>query len=207
MENLNNKPVKIIGYEESAFTRGLIKMSKEKEYTNLLKKNNVSSVDTISPEEFINLKNKTYYQYTIGFSLDMIMRKKICDIIDEENLDCPTFIDSNAVILGDCNIGKGVLIGPFSLIQNCTIENYCFIEAYCLVAHDVTLGRNTILHPGSMIAGKTTIGENCTFGFKSSVINNVNVSDNVNLGAFSNITKDITKSGNYVGTIARRIGE
>jgi hypothetical protein len=29
----------------------------------------------------------------------------------------------------------------------------------------------------------------------------------VTLGAFSNITKDITKSGRYVGTIARYVGE
>jgi UDP-3-O-[3-hydroxymyristoyl] glucosamine N-acyltransferase len=69
------------------------------------------------------------------------------------------------------------------------------------------MGKNSIIHAGTLIAGKTTIGENCTFGFKSSAINKINIVDNVNVGAFSNITKDITKSGKYVGTIARYVGE
>jgi UDP-3-O-[3-hydroxymyristoyl] glucosamine N-acyltransferase len=63
------------------------------------------------------------------------------------------------------------------------------------------------LHSGVAIAGKTTVGENCTFKFKSSVLNNVNITDNVTVGALSNVTKDITKSGRYLGSIARYVGE
>jgi UDP-3-O-[3-hydroxymyristoyl] glucosamine N-acyltransferase len=206
-ELVKNKSVKIIGYEESALTQQYVQLSKQEEYVNIAKKYNVNSVDLISPEEFLSLQNKNDYQYFLAFSLDIVLKNNICNILDEENLDCPTFIDDTSVIHGDCKIGKGVFIGPFSTIQNCTIENYCIIESYCLLSHDVVLGKNSILHSGSMIAGKTKIGKNCNFGFKSGVINKVNIVDNVNLGAFSNITKDITKPGKYVGTIARYVGE
>ena len=206
-ELVKNKSVKIIGYEESALTQQYVQLSKLEEYVNITKKYNINSVDLISPEEFLSLQNKNNYQYFLAFSLDMVLKNKICNILDEENLDCPTFIDDTSVILSDCKIGKGVTIGPFSTIQNCTIGNYCIIESHCLIAHHVELGKNCIVHVGTLIAGRTTIGENCTFGFKSGVINKVNITDNVNLGAFSNITKDVTKPGRYVGTIARYVGE
>lgn len=208
MEIIKNKPIRTIGFEESSLTKTNINIANQvDQFAKLKEKYNITDIDIISPQEFLNLENKNAYQYFISFTLDMNLRKKVCDVLDKENLDCPSFIDETSIVYNSCIIGKGVSIAPFSLIQNCTIGNYCTIESHCLVAHNVNLGRNCIIHPGTLIAGKTNIGENCTFGLKSSVINNVNVVDNVNLGAFSNITKDITKPGRYVGTIAKYVGE
>jgi UDP-3-O-[3-hydroxymyristoyl] glucosamine N-acyltransferase len=76
-----------------------------------------------------------------------------------------------------------------------------------MVSHHVNLGRGSVVHAGTLIAGRTTIGEYCTFNFKSSIINNVTITDYVTIGAFSNVTKNITKPGKYVGSIARYVGE
>jgi UDP-3-O-[3-hydroxymyristoyl] glucosamine N-acyltransferase len=196
----NNKPIKLIGYPESSLTDGCL-------YHTIFS-GTKNKIDIIVPEKFLKLNNKFDYQYFIAFSLDMNLRKLVCDEIDNLELDCLTYIDDTCVVFNNSKIGKGVGIGPFStVLYDSTIKNHCFIESNCLIAHHVELGKNSIVHAGTLIAGRTNIGENCTFGFKSSIINNVNVTNNVSLGAFSNITKDITKSGRYVGSIARYMGE
>lgn len=194
----DKKSIKVIGYEQSSMT---------KDYVNFISKESKSDVSIVTPENFFDLDDHKKYQYIIGFCIDMEMRKKVCDIIDYYNLECISYIDNSSIILNNAEIGKGVFIGPFTTVEESIINNYIFIGCYCLIAHDVSLGRNTIINPGTLIAGKTTIGENCTFGLKSSAINKISITDNVNVGAFSNITKNITKPGRYVGTIARYVGE
>ena len=194
----NNKPIKIIGYPESAMTQN---------YLYFFSKNSTNPIEIITPKNFFTIENKNEYQYSVGFSLDINLRILVCNIIDNNDLDCFTYVDDTCIIFDTAKIGKGVTVGPFCHIQNCEIGNHCAIESYCLISHHVKMGKNSIIHAGTLIAGKTTIGENCTFGFKSSAINKINIVDNVNVGAFSNITKDITKSGRYVGSIARYMGE
>lgn len=195
----NNKAIKIIGYPESSMSDGCLN------WFSLESKN---TIDIITPEDFLNLNNKNNYQYFVGFSLDVNLRKHVCDEIDNSNLDCITYIHDSCIVFENTKIGKGVGIFPFSsVLYHANIQDYCWIETNCLIAHHVNLGRNCIIHAGTLIAGKTTIGENCTFGFKSSVINKISITNNVTLGAFSNATKNINKSGRYVGTIARYVGE
>ena len=195
----NDKPIKIIGYVESSMTDGFLN------WVSLESKN---KIEIITPELFLQLSNKFDYQYFVGFSLDMNLRKKICDEIDHLKLDCISYIDDKCVIFDNSKIGKGVFIGPFSsVLYYDEIEDHCWIESNCLISHHVKLGRGCVVHAGSLIAGRVLIGEYCTFGFKSSAINNISITDNVTIGAYSNVTKDITKPGRYVGSIARYIGE
>jgi len=195
----NNKSIRIIGYSESSMTDGCLN------WFSLESKN---TIQIITPENFLKLRDKFKYQYFVGFSLDMNLRKVVCDEIDNLELDCVTYIHDTCVGFDNCKIGKGVAIFPFStILYYSNIGNHCWIETHCLIAHHTTLGKGSILHVGTLISGKVTIGEYCTFGFKSSVINKINITNNVTLGAFSNATKDISKPGRYVGTIARYIGE
>lgn len=195
----NNKPIRIIGYPESSLTDGALQWF-------LLESKN--EIKIITPEKFLNLENKSKYQYFVGFSLDMSLKRIICDKIDELDLDCVTYVHDSCVTFDSSKIGKGVFIGSFcSILYHSNIQDHCWIECNCLITHHVNLGRGSVIHAGTLIAGRTTIGEFCTFNFKSSMINNVTMTDNVTVGAFSNVTKNITKSGRYVGSIARYIGE
>lgn len=195
----NNKPIKFIGYSESsAIETALTFVAKESQNT----------IEVITPEDFLTLSNKSDYQYLVAFCLDVELRKIVCDEIDNLDLDCITYVHDSCLVCDTCTLGKGVLIGAFSSALYLThIGNHCWIESYCLVAHHVNLGRSCVMHSGVAIAGKTTIGENCTFKFKSSVLNNINITDDVTIGAYSNVTKDITKPGRYLGSIARYVGE
>jgi acetyltransferase-like isoleucine patch superfamily enzyme len=195
----NNKPIKFIGYNESSMVETALT------FVSLETQN---EIEVITPEVFLDLQNKSDYQYLVTFCIDTKLRKKICTLIDDLNLDCITWIHDDAVICDTCKIGKGVIIGQFtSALYSTEIENHCYVEPYCLVAHHVKLGRGCVVHTGTLIAGRTIIGENCTFKFKSSVIGKVTIVNDVIVGALSNVTKDITRSGRYLGSIARYIGE
>ena len=195
----NNKPIKVIGYSESSMVESAM---------NIVLTETQNTIDVITPEVFLNLENKFDYQYLVAFCIDIELRKKICEELDNLDLDCITYVDDTSLVGNNCILGKGVVIGPFSSTLYAThIGNHCWIESYCLVAHHVHLGRACVLHSGVAIAGKTIIGENCTFKFKSSVLNHLSIVDDVIVGAYSNVTKDITKPGRYVGSIARYIGE
>jgi len=195
----NDKPIKIIGYPESSLTDGAL------QWFSLESKNHI---EIITPETFLDLSSKSDYQYFVAFSLDMNLRKTICDLVDDLDLDCVSYIHDSSVLFDTCKIGKGVFIGAFSVaVQHCEVQNHCWIECYCLLPHHGKIGKGSIVHGGSLIAGRVTIGEYCTFNFKSSIINNINITDHVTVGAFSNVTKNITKPGRYVGSIARYVGE
>jgi UDP-3-O-[3-hydroxymyristoyl] glucosamine N-acyltransferase len=193
----NDKPIRVIGYPESSLTDGAV------QWFSLESKN---EIEIITPEVFLDLPNKSDYQYFVGFSLDMNLRKKVCELVDELELDCITYIHDSCVLFDTTKVGKGVFISSFTtLLYYARIADHCWIESYCLIAHHVEVGKGCVIHIGSLIAGRTVIGDYCTLGMKSSTINTINITDHVTIGAFSNVTKNITKPGRYIGSIARYV--
>jgi acetyltransferase-like isoleucine patch superfamily enzyme len=205
----SNKPIRVIGYPQSTITQeGLHFFSNEWH----------DEVLVITPDEFLSLPNKHDYQYMVFFTIDTELRIKIISIIEELSLECFSYINDTVVFYKDFKnlpaeeilkiIGHGTIIGPFSTVLiNSLIGNHCIIETYCLISHYVQIKNNVILHSGTMLAGRTIIGSNSVFNFKSSVLNALTVCDGVEVGALSNVTKDITVSGRYIGSVARYVGE
>jgi NDP-sugar pyrophosphorylase family protein len=205
----SNKPLRVIGISESTITQ---------EVLSFLPTETDSEFALITPDEFLTLTNKQDYQYLVFFTLDRELRKQIIDIIESQELDCFSVVHDTVIVYKDLKqlnkeemklvIGHGTVISPFSSVMvNATVGKHCIIETYCLVSHYCTLGNNVILHSGTMIAGRTNIGNNCELNFKSTVLNALNICDDVEVGAVSAVTKDITVSGRYIGTIARYVGE
>ena len=191
----NEKPLKIIGYDQSILTQD--SMFYGKNFVN-------EDCSIMSPEEFKLLINKDDFQYFVGFALNLKEREQTIDLLDEYDSDCVTYVHDSAVIHEGATIGKGSCVANFSTVmQGAVLGDHCFVETYCLISHNTTVGNNCMFHSGSMVAGKTTIGKNCMFNFKAGAINNIEICDNVTIGAFSNATKSITKEGVYVGTPAR----
>lgn len=193
----NDKPFKVIGYGESSLTQETLLFGKSFVH---------DDIEVISPQEFKNIKAKDEFQYFIGFGLDLVERREIVDLLEDQ--DCVTYVHDSALVFPNVKIGKGSCVANFSsVMQNAVIGDHVFIETYCLVSHNSTIGTNSILHSGTMIAGKTTVGENCMFNFKSAAINNISICDNTVVGAFSNVNKNIEKAGIYVGSPARLLKE
>jgi carbonic anhydrase/acetyltransferase-like protein (isoleucine patch superfamily) len=203
------KPVRVIGFKESTMTQeGVFWLRLEWKGT----------VEIINPNDFLESTNKEDYRYMVFFTLETELRKEVINVVNDLDLDCVTFIQETAIVYKDLStlqyddaikiVGKGSVVHAHSIVAlNSKIGNYCIVEAYCLVSHYVELGDNVILHSGTMIAGKTKIGAGSVFNFRSSALNNLSICNDVEIGAISNVTKDITKPGRYIGSIARYAGD
>ena len=121
-----------------------------------------------------------------------------------------------------CSIGDNTFIGPFVEIQkNVIIGKNCKIQSHSFICELVTIGNNTIIAHGVMFindlfaTGKpangdknfwksTTIGNNVSIGSNATILP-VNICNNVVIGAGSVVTKDIKKSGIYLGNPVKKV--
>ena len=67
------------------------------------------------------------------------------------------------------------------------------------IAHNVVIGENSAIAASCAIAGSTKIGNNFRMGGLSGVLGHLSICDDVTVGAHTLITKDINKSGEYIG--------
>ena len=114
--------------------------------------------------------------------------------------------------MGNVVLGNGVKVFPFATIHRASlgstiIEDNCAIGAYCNVGHNVHIKKNTILTPCVCVGGSTSIGEGCFIGMSATIRDGLVICDRVKIGMGALVTKDITQSGIYIGSPARRRGD
>ena len=194
----NHKPIRIIGYRESSMNQ---------EFVNEISKTHVCTV--VSPADFVTDMD-TDYQHIVSVTFDFQERKKMIELIDQNNLDLVTVIHDTSLVGSSppAKIGAGTFVFPFSTIAlGAQTGRHCIIGPYNLIGHYSQLGDNCITRPGVTISGKSTVGNNCVFNIKSTVTNKVTITDSVEILGLSNVVKDIDQPGRYAGSSARRISD
>ncbi|MEC7999675.1 MAG: UDP-3-O-(3-hydroxymyristoyl)glucosamine N-acyltransferase [Pseudomonadota bacterium] len=106
--------------------------------------------------------------------------------------------------LGKLLIGNNVEIGASCCIDRGALENTIIHDGVKLdnlihIAHNVVIGENSAIAASCAIAGSTKIGNNFRMGGLSGVLGHLSICDDVTVGAHTLITKDINKSGEYIG--------
>jgi acetyltransferase-like isoleucine patch superfamily enzyme len=196
----NGLPICIIGYENSSSVR---------ECLNFYKSHAGDRLHITPPQSFFDAPNRQSMQYVLPFFLDENQRNQAIRICDQEQLNCPSFVDESCKLYASADkiIPRGCLLAHHVCVyEGAVISKFTVVESFCLIGHWTTLGVSNHLSPGVMIAGKTRIGDNCTFGMRATVLNNLDICDNVYVGAVSVINKSINVSGRYVGSPARKVG-
>lgn len=107
----------------------------------------------------------------------------IVEIGDDVEVGANTTIDRAA--MGKTVIGRGVKID--NLVQ---------------VAHNVTIGEDSIIVAQVGISGSTRIGQNVTLGGQVGVAGHLKIGDNVMVGAQSGVAQDLPPNGAYTGSPA-----
>ena len=97
-------------------------------------------------------------------------------IEDEVEIGANTVIDR--ATMGSTRIRKGVKLD--NLIQ---------------VAHNVEIGKNTVIAAQAGIAGSTTVGANCQIGGQAGIVGHVHIEDRTLIQAQSGLTKSVRKPG------------
>ena len=109
--------------------------------------------------------------------------------------------------LGNVVIGDNVEIGANSCIDRSTvgstvIESGVKIDNLVQIAHNCTIGENTVIAAGCGIAGSVNIGKNCVFAGQVGVKDHITIGNQVIAGSQCGIHKDIPDKQAVLGTPA-----
>jgi UDP-3-O-[3-hydroxymyristoyl] glucosamine N-acyltransferase len=63
------------------------------------------------------------------------------------------------------------------------------------IAHNVEIGKNTVIAAQTGISGSTKIGENCIVGGQVGIVGHITIANKTSIGAQSGVGKSITKEG------------
>ena len=105
----------------------------------------------------------------------------------------------NVEIEDDVEIGANVTIDRASLGKT-TIKKGTKIDNLVQIAHNVTVGENSIIVSQVGIAGSATIGNNVILAGQTGVRDHVTVGNNVKAGGRTGITKDVPDNMLIMGT-------
>ena len=108
----------------------------------------------------------------------------------------------NVIIEDDVEIGANACIDK-SQMGSTIIRKGAKIDDLCMIAHNVEVGRNTVMAAMTGVAGSTKIGEHCIFGGQSGIAGHITIADNTSLGAQTGVLGSIKTPGQaFMGTPA-----
>lgn len=102
----------------------------------------------------------------------------------------------NVIIEDNVDIGSGSTIDRATL-GSTIIRKGVKLDNQIQIAHNVEVGKNTVIAAQTGIAGSTKVGENCMIGGQVGIVGHIVIGNNVKVQAQSGITKSI-KDGNTV---------
>ena len=100
----------------------------------------------------------------------------------------------NVIIEDDVEIGANTCIDK-SQMGSTIIQRGVKIDNLCQIAHNVEVGRNTVMSAMVGIAGSTKVGEHCVFAGQAGIANGLNIPDSTTLGAQTGVISSPKKPG------------
>ncbi len=102
--------------------------------------------------------------------------------------------------LGNVVLEDNVSIGANTTVDRATMGSTILREGVKIdnlvqIAHNVEIGKNTVIAAQTGISGSSKIGENCMIGGQAGLAGHISVASNTILMAKSGITKSVSKSG------------
>ena len=108
----------------------------------------------------------------------------------------------NVIIEDDVEIGANTCIDK-SQMGSTIIRKGVKIDNLCQVAHNVEIGRNTVMAAMAGVAGSSKLGEHCILGGQVGIAGHLTVADNSSFGAQTGLIGNVKKPGqSFFGTPA-----
>ena len=106
--------------------------------------------------------------------------------------------------IGNVIIGHNVEIGSNCTIDRAALDNTIIeddvrIDNLVQIAHNVKIGKNTIIASLTGIAGSTEIGNNCIMGGQVGIGGHLKIGNNVTIAGKSGVTKNINDNSVIAG--------
>ena len=105
---------------------------------------------------------------------------------------------------GDVIIGNNSYIGSNTSIDRAVFDstiigNFSHIDNLVQIAHNVTLGKHSIVAAQVGIAGSTVIGDNVKIGGQAGISGHLNIGNNVTIAGKSGVTKNLKDNAIVAG--------
>ncbi|WP_031530499.1 UDP-3-O-(3-hydroxymyristoyl)glucosamine N-acyltransferase [Dyadobacter crusticola] len=113
----------------------------------------------------------------------------------------------NVIIEDDVSIGSNTTI-DCATMGSTIIRQGVKIDNLVQIAHNVEIGKNTVIAAQSGISGSTTIGEQCVIAGQVGIVGHISVANKTKIGAQSGLGKSVKKEGlSFSGSPARDLNE
>lgn len=112
----------------------------------------------------------------------------------------------NVVIEDNVDVGPGTTIDRATL-GSTTIRKGVKLDNQIQIAHNVTIGENTVIAAQTGVAGSTKIGRNCMIGGQVGIAGHIIIGDNVKIQAQSGIGKNVKDNETLYGSPAFGYGD
>lgn len=111
--------------------------------------------------------------------------------------------------IGGVMIGDNVEVGNFcsickGTIDDTIVEDGVKIDDHCHIAHNVTVGINTIITAGVVLAGSASLGNFVWIGPNATILNGLSVLDNATVGIGSVVIRTVPEESHVLGNPATR---
>ncbi|MDA3822731.1 MAG: UDP-3-O-(3-hydroxymyristoyl)glucosamine N-acyltransferase [Bacteroidales bacterium] len=105
--------------------------------------------------------------------------------------------------LGNVVIEDDVEIGANSTVDRATMGSTILrkgvkLDNLIMIAHNVVIGKNTVIAAQTGISGSTKIGDNCLMGGQVGMAGHLNIANDVKIGAQSGIGSNVKKEGSII---------
>lgn len=108
----------------------------------------------------------------------------------------------NVIIEDDVEIGANTCVDK-SQMGSTIVRKGVKIDNLCQIAHNVEVGKNTVMAAQTGIAGSTKIGEHCIIAGQVGIAGHITIADNTTIGAQAGILGSIKEEGKvFMGTPA-----
>ena len=112
----------------------------------------------------------------------------------------------NVIIEDHVDIGSGSTIDRATL-GSTVIRRGVKLDNQIQIAHNVEIGKNTVIAAQTGIAGSTKIGENCMIGGQVGFAGHLTIGNNVQIQGQSGITKNLKDGAKVQGTPAMKYSD
>lgn len=108
----------------------------------------------------------------------------------------------NVIIEDDVEIGANTVVDRATM-GSTVIRKGVKLDNLIQVAHNVEIGKNTVIAAQAGIAGSTKVGSNCQIGGQAGIVGHIHIADRTLIQAQSGMTKTVKKPGTkWYGTPA-----
>lgn len=112
----------------------------------------------------------------------------------------------NVIIGNDVEIGSGTTVDRATL-GSTIIHDGVKLDNQIMIAHNVEIGKNTVIAAQTGVAGSSKIGMNCVIGGQVGVVGHISIGNNVKIQAQSGISKSLKDNEIVQGSPAFGYGD